>query len=208
MAGYDDVRQSWRRLRWRLRGALMWPLFGPAVLAGGLLLELLPIAGDRGPGLFPAILLAGFFDLAIVAALAPLTGAVLRRRRPVLPKVVATDRAGTALLVSGVALLVVLGLAHRPAQQEQERKFAEQAVQARRYVLSQGGPEYRVNLDRMDTWKQGPDLYRTCVPGPDPDRALCLLVSTAQSPPGIAVDPDQRPNSVVNGPDSPARRSG
>ncbi len=65
-----------------------------------------------------------------------------------------------------------------------------------------------MNIDRADTWKQGPDLYRTCVPGRDPRKHLCLIVTTGQHPPGIAVDSDQQPNARVVGPQNPGRRGG
>ncbi len=201
-------RVWWTRLRWRLRGATMWPAFVLALVVDALLLHLLPIAGDRGPGLFPALLLAGFFNLVVVAVGAPLAGRWVRRRRPSLPKVVADDRAGTVLLgVTAVALLAI-GLAHRPAIQDQERDFARQAASARRFVLGEAGPEFRVNVDAMDTVKQGPDLYRTCTPGPDPRRSFCVLVTTDQDPPGVTRDPDQRPNATISGPDNPGRQAG
>ena len=41
---------SWTRLRWRLSGATMWPAFALALVVDALLLHLLPIAGDTGPG--------------------------------------------------------------------------------------------------------------------------------------------------------------
>ena len=86
------------RLRWRLRGAMLWPAFIVAIVAEALLLELLPVSGDGGPGLFAAVLLAGFLNLGLVAVAAPLAGRWVRRRRPAMPAVIATDRAGTALL--------------------------------------------------------------------------------------------------------------
>ena len=131
----------WTRLRWRLRGATMWPTFVLALVVDALLLHLLPIAGDRGPGLFPALLLAGFFNLVVVAVGAPLAGRWVRRRRPSLPKVVADDRAGTVLLGATAVVLLAIGLAHRPAIQDQERDFARQAASARRFVLGEArGP--------------------------------------------------------------------
>jgi hypothetical protein len=197
----------WRsRLRWRMRGAWQWPTFGAALVVDTLLLHFLPIAGDRGPGLFPALLLAGFFNLLVVAVGAPLAGVWLRRRRLTMPKVVADDRAGTALLVAMTGLLLLLGVAHRPAVRAEEDAVAAQARQARAFVLAQAPTRFRRNVDRMDTWKQGPDLYRTCVPGPDPRRDFCVLVTTDQSPPGVTRDPDQRPNATVAGPDNPGRQ--
>jgi hypothetical protein len=200
-------RVWWTRLRWRLRGATMWPAFLLCVVLDALLLHELPIAGDRAPEPFGAVLLSFFFNLVAVAIGAPLVGRWLRRRRGGLPKVVADDRAGTVVLAGLCAALTVLGLAHRPALRAGERAFAAQARAARAYVLEQAPARFRGNVDRMDTWQPGPDLYRTCVPGPDSRRSFCVIVNTDQRPPGVTRDPDQSPNSVVAGPDNPARRN-
>jgi len=39
-------------------------------------------------------------------------------------------------------------------------------------------------------------MYRTCVPGEDPERPLCLFVETDQSPPGVTRDPERIPNAL------------
>jgi hypothetical protein len=189
-----------RRLRWRMRGATLWPTFAVAVLVDGVLLDRLPVSGDRGPGLFPAVLLAGFLNLVVVAVCAPLAGRWLRGRRAGMPKVVADDRAGTALLAVVAAAVAGLGLIHRPTVQAERDELDAQAAQVRRFVLSHAPLEYRANVDQLNTWKQGPDLYRTCVPGPDPRRDFCVFVSTNRSPPAVRRDPDQRPNARVAGP--------
>jgi hypothetical protein len=185
------------RLRWRLRGAMLWPAFVAAVVVQALLLELLPIAGDDGPGLFAAVLLAGFLDLFIVAVAAPLAGRWLRRRRPGMPAEIATDRAGAALLAAACVAIAGLGLAHHPSVTAARDDLDAQAASARRFVISQAPHEYQANVDHMDTVKQGDDLYRTCVAGDDPDRAFCVFVNTDQSPPGVTRDPDQRTNAAV-----------
>jgi hypothetical protein len=185
------------RLRWRLRGAMLWPAFAVALVVQALLLELLPIAGDDGPGLFAAVLLAGFFNLFVVAVAAPLAGRWLRRRRPGMPSEIATDRAGTALLAAACVAIAGLGLAHHPSVTAAHDDLSAQAASARRFVISQAPREYQDNVDHMDTVKQGDDLYRTCVAGNDPDRAFCVFVNTDQSPPGVTRDPDQRPNRDV-----------
>jgi hypothetical protein len=185
------------RLRWRLRGAMLWPAFVAAVVVQALLLDLLPIAGDDGPGLFAAVLLAGFFNLVLVAVAAPLAGSWLRRRRPGMPAVIATDRAGAVVLAAGCALVAALGLAHHSSVRAARDDLAAQAASARRFVISQAPREFQANVHHLDTVKQGNDLYRTCVAGPDPDRAFCVFVNTDQSPPGVTHDPDQRPNAAV-----------
>ena len=185
------------RLRWRLRGAMLWPAFVVAVLVDAVLLDRLPVSGDAGPGLFAAVLLAGFLNLGLVAVAAPLAGHWLRRRRPDMPTVIATDRAGAVLLAAACALVAVLGLMHRSTVRAAREDLRAQAAQARRFVLSQAPREFQANADHLDTVKEGHDLYRTCVAGPDPDRAFCVFVNTDQSPPGITRDPDQRPNAAV-----------
>jgi hypothetical protein len=205
--GGMSERVWWTRLRWRLRGATMWPTFVLAVIADAVLLHELPIAGDRAPEPFGALLLSFFFNLVAVAIGAPIAGRLLRRRRGGLPKVVADDRAGTIVLAGLCFGLALLGLAHRPAMRAGQQAFEQQARAARRYVLSQAPAPFRANVQRMDTWQPGPDLYRTCVPGPDPRRAFCVIVNTDQRPPGVTRDPNQSPNSVVAGPDNPARRN-
>jgi hypothetical protein len=188
----------WRsRLRWRTRGAKLWPTFVLAVVLDALLLQLLPLSGDGGPGLFAAVLLAGVPNLVLVAVAAPLAGRWLRGRRPATPQVVAADQAGTALLVAGAAVVLALGLAHRPAVRAADADLAAQAAQARRFVLNQAPRQYQENVDHLSTWKQGEHLYRTCVAGDDPRRAFCVFVNTDQSPPGVTRDHDQTPNAEV-----------
>src|SRR5258706_8863263 len=131
MAGQHEV--LWRkRLRWRLRGASQWPTFAVLLVADAILLHVLPIAGESQPGLVPAFLLSGFFNLVVVAALAPLVGARLRRRRPGMPKVVAEDRAGTWLLLGLAVVLAAAGVAHRPALHAARDDFADEMAAVRR----------------------------------------------------------------------------
>ncbi len=63
-------------------------------------------------------------------------------------------------------------------------------------VMSCGEPP----AEEGGAWKPGPGLYRTCVPGPDPARSLCVIVKTDQSPPGVTRDTSQEPNRQVAGP--------
>jgi hypothetical protein len=185
------------RLRWRLRGAMLWPVFVAAVVIEAVLLDRLPVSGDSGPGLFAALLLAGFANLFLVAVAAPLAGRWLRRRRPGMPPVIATDRAGAVLVAAGAALVVVLGVAHHPSVRAAHADLDAQADSARRFFISQAPREFQSNVQHLNTIKQGDDLYRTCVAGHDPHRAFCVFVNTDQSPPGVTRDPDQRPNTAV-----------
>jgi hypothetical protein len=180
--GPGGLRARMRRLRWRRRGAWLWPTFAAATVADTVLLHYLPIAGDGPTGWVPAFLLAGCLNILAVAAFGAIGGWLLRRRRPDLPKVVADDRAGTALVLFVSAMFVVFGLAHRPALRDHEDDVAAQALAMRRWMATQAPPEYRRRVDAADTLQVAEDLYRTCVPGPDPDRWLCLYLDTSDRP--------------------------
>ena len=191
-----QVERIWvRRLRWRMRGAWQWPAFGVLTLVDALLLTRLPFY-DEGPGTVVAgVLVAMFFNLIAVAVVGPLLGLRLRRRRPDLPRVIASDYASTAVLVVICAGLLVGGLAHRPALAAERAEVAAVAGSTHDYVVRHA-PEYRDGLAAMDAMRVEEDLYRSCVPGPDPQRWLCLFVTTDQRPPGITEDPDRAGNSA------------
>lgn len=183
------------RLRWRLRGALLWPLFAALTVVDAVLLGVLPIAG-RGTGLAAGLLLAMFFNLVAVAGLGRLAARALRRRRPELPKVVAEDRAGCALLAAVTVALVAGGLIHAPGREAADRAVQAQRDAVRAYVLAHGAPAHRAHVGAMDTQEQSDDFFRTCVPG---DAAagvppLCLLIDTGSDPPVVRVDADRTPN--------------
>jgi hypothetical protein len=191
----ERVERVWhRRLRWRLRGAWQWPAFLLLTIADGVVLARLPFAGEGGD-VFAGVLLAGFVNLVAIAVLAPVAGRVLRRRRPDLPRLIAADYAGTALLAAISVLLVAGGLLHRPALAEQAGDERAALASVHDYVLA-SAPERRAGLAALDLMRVEPDLYRACVPGPDERRWLCVFVNTRQRPPGLRRDPDQAPNAA------------
>jgi hypothetical protein len=181
-------------MRWRLRGAWLWPAFIVLTLAEGVALQVLPVAGNGPGGVVPGVLLAGFANLILIAAVAPLAGHRLRRRRPDLPRVVAQNYAGTALLLVFAAAVLAGGLIHRPAVVAAEEDLRVQAAAVHDYVITQE-PKYAPGIALADPMRIQDDLYRTCVPGPDPKRWLCLYVDTKQRPAGVTLDNDRTPNS-------------
>jgi hypothetical protein len=183
------------RLRWRMRGAWQWPTFATLTVGDAVLMHQLPIAGE-GPDWVPAVLLAMFFNLVAVAVVGPLLGLLLRRRRRDLPRVVASDYGGTVALVATTAILVGIGLAHRPVLQAERDAFSAQSQAVRRFVAHQAPAEYQRNIDAADSIALGGGLYRTCVPGADPEAFYCLFVDTGESPPGIRVDPNPASNTT------------
>lgn len=207
--GEEGDERIWvARLRWRLRGAWQAPAFVAFTLFEAVLLNRLPIAGDDGLDLVGGFLLCGFFNLAVVGAVAPLTARVLQRRRPSpVPLTVLQDRVGTSQMALLALALVVIGIGHHAAVASAHRDYVAQLQAVRRYVAHHGPAEFRAGLGAEEVWKQKDGFYRTCVPGPDPQRSLCLYVETD----GIATvtrDPDMTSNSRFAAPDNPGHRGG
>jgi hypothetical protein len=187
-----ELRQDWRRLRWRLRGAWQWPTFLALTVVDGVVLAVMPFYDDGPGGLFPALLIAGFANLIAVAVVAPLAGRGVRMVRRDLPRVVARDYAGTILLVSLTVLFAVGGLAHRPAVAHAEADRAAAVLAVHDYVLERE-PALRDELVYAEATELEPKLYRACVPKHRAGRFLCLIVSTDQQPPGITLDHSEDP---------------
>ena len=156
------------RMRWRLRGAWLWPAFIVADARRGGRAAVLPIAGDGPGGVLPGVLLAGFANLILIAAVAPLAGHRLRRRRPDLPRVVAQDYAGTALLLAFAAAVLAGGLIHRPAVVAAEEDLRAQAAAVHDYVITQE-PEYAAGdrARRPDAGPGRPLSHLRAGPGPE-----------------------------------------
>lgn len=185
-----------RRLRWRLKGALQWPLFLVLTVVDAVLLMVLPIAGT-GPGLAYALLLAMFFNLVAVAGLGRAVAWWVRRRRPDVPPLVAEDRAGVVLLCAVTALILLGGILHAPGADRVRHARDAQREAVRAFVLAHGDPVHRSHLDAMDVEQHGDTFFRTCIPG-DPARdvpPLCLLVDAENDPPVVSVDRDRSPNA-------------
>jgi hypothetical protein len=185
---------SFKRVRWRLRGAWLWPVFWTATLLESALLHWLPVQGDA-TGWVAALLVAGCLNLIAVVVVGGLGAGVLRRRRTDLPKVVADDYAGRLALGLVAASLLLAGMLHHPAIADRRAAFAEQSLAVRRWVAVHGDAFARAHVGRADSIRLDEDLYRTCVPGPDPKRSLCVVVDTSRTPPAVRRDRSREPNS-------------
>ena len=187
------------RMRWRMRGAWLWPAFVALTVLEGIALEVLPISGDGPGGVVPGVLLAGFANLLAVATIAPLAGRRLRRQRPDLPRIIADNYAGTALLCAIAAGILALGLVHRPQVLAEQADRGAVARAVHDYVVAQAAG-YRRGIASTEAVRLDDELYRACVPGPDPKRWLCLFVNTRQRPAGVSLDHDRAPNTAYRGP--------
>src|SRR5438874_3837831 len=126
--------RSWiSRLRWRRRGAWMWPLFGALTVADAILMHALPLRGSK-VDLVPAALLAGILNLLAVAVVAPPLGALIRRLGVGAPRVVAHDFAGRALLLALSTAMLIIGIAHHSTVTRERRDLADATRRAQAYI--------------------------------------------------------------------------
>jgi hypothetical protein len=197
----------WRsRLRWRLSGAWQWPTFVVLTAVDAVVLARLPFSGGRA-NLLGCVLAAGLLNLIVIAVVPRAGGWLVRLRRPHLPREIAADQAGTVGLVALCLVLVAGGVAHRPALRANDTMVTTAVREARLYAAHHAPARY-LPLGDSDTVQSGPHLFRTCFAGPDPRRDYCLFVRTDEPALIVRVDPDQRPNATVSGPDNPGRSDG
>lgn len=167
------------RARWRRRGAWLWPTFAILTVADAMIWHLLPPSGDRHT-LLGGVLAGLFLNLIAIVVLSVGVGAVLRRVRPDLPKIVARDYGGTAAIVAVSVALLIAGLVHRPSVVAQHRDMRDAIVRAQAWIGARAPAEFRRNIEVVSTVVIEPgSIYRTCVPSAnDRKRTYCVIVKT------------------------------
>jgi hypothetical protein len=189
------------RMRWRLRGAWMWPTFVAITLLEGVLMHAVPPT-RTGVELIPAILIATFANVVLVGLIAPWLARRMWRRRPAAdpatpPKAqleVLVDRVGTGLLLAGVLGVLAAGLAARPtvvAETEERERAAKELL---RFIEGHGSEELRRNLEASETARLADGYYRSCIPHDDRERWSCYFIDARQPDTTITPDPSQLPN--------------
>ena len=169
---------SLTRLRWRLRGAWMWPTFLLLTVIDAVIGHLLPPAGES-QSTAGAWLVAVFFNLLAVAVLAPLAAVALRRRRTDLPRVVARNYTGTGAVVFVTAGLLIAGLVHRPTLLADRHALDDAVARAQAYIGTHAPDTFRRNLFDTSTYEIQPgSIFRTCVRSGDHTRTYCVIVHT------------------------------
>jgi hypothetical protein len=171
--------QAWlHRMRWRRRGAWMWPAFAAAFVADGLIGHWLPPSGETQTVL-AAALMGLFLNLIGVAVLTLPLGAAVRRVRPDLPRVVARDYAGTIVVVAVTSVLLIAGLAHRPSVIAHRQARSDAIKRAQAWIGARAPDEFRRNLEFVSTYAIEPgNIYRVCVPSRQRTRTYCVVVKT------------------------------
>jgi hypothetical protein len=198
----DHEERFWpTRMRWRLRGAWMWPSFIALTLLDGLLLHLLPPVRE-GIEIIPGILLATFGNLILIGAVGPWLARRMWKRREAAepgapPKAqleVLSDRIGTGLLVASVFGILAAGLAARPliVVETDQRERGAKALED--FVNIHGSAELRRNLEASDTARLADGYYRSCIPHDDRRHWSCYFIDARKKRTTLIPDPSQLPN--------------
>jgi hypothetical protein len=166
------------RMRWRRRGAWMWPAFIALTVIEAVIGNALPPSGETET--LPAALLAALvFNLIAVVLLARPLGWLIRRARPDLPSVVARDYAGTLVLGCVAALLVAAGMVHHSTVVSHRDSMRDAIVRAQAFIGYRAPAEFRANVAYESTVPIEPgNMYRTCVPSVNRRRMYCVIVRT------------------------------
>ena len=166
------------RMRWRRRGAWLWPAFVAMTVVDAVAGHLLPPAGQTQT-VFAAALLGLVANLVAVLLLSRPFGALLRKLRPDFPVVVARNYAGTAAIVFVSAVLLAAGLIHRPTIVSERQAMSDAIVRAQAYIGDRAPAQFRRNVALTNTYAIQPGaIYRVCVPSIDGRRTYCVVVKT------------------------------
>lgn len=166
------------RMRWRRRGAWLWPAFAAAVVAEAFLGHALPSSGETET-LLGAGLSACAENLIAVVLLSRPLGAGLRRLRGDLPKVVAKDYAGTWVVAAVAGVLLAAGIVHRPSILAHRRAMQDAVARAQAWIGDRAPDEFRRNLQSVSTFTiEAGRVYRACVPSQVGIRTYCVIVDT------------------------------
>lgn len=185
------------RLRWRRRGAWLWPTFVVLTVVDGFIVHALPLAGTTQT-LAGGILAGMVFNLLAVVLLSRPLGALLRRRRRDLPAGVARDYAGTATVLGVTAVMLTIGLLHRPAIVSDQRSLDDAVMRAIAFIGDHAKAEFRVNVTHTDTYTIQPGaVYRTCVPNRAGTSEYCVIVKERLPLAQSVVPAGSEPNSIL-----------
>ena len=191
------MERGWlHRLRWRHRGAWLWPVFVAAVAVEAALGHLRPPAGETESIAAAAIAGLALNLLAVLLLSRPL-GALIRRARPDLPAVVARNYAGTSVVLAVTVALIAAGLVHHATVVANQNAMRDATVRAQAWIGDRAPAEFRRDVRFSNTFAIQPgSLYRTCVPGQRRVRSYCVIVNTQLPFPHSVTFDGHEPNSV------------
>jgi hypothetical protein len=176
----------------------MWPAFISLTAADALIGSELPPAGD-GWSAVGAGVTFGVLNLLAVVALGMPGGALLRRVRPDLPRIVAKDYAGTFSIALITAGLLAAGLCNRAGVLHDRRALDDATVRAEAYIGVHAPDRFRRELRHLSIFTiQAASIYRACAPSASGAQTYCVVVRLAMPFAQSVSFAGYEPNSVLS----------
>jgi hypothetical protein len=164
------------RMRWRLRGAWLWPSFIVLTLIDAAILKALPPAGDS-ISLVGGWLLGVVISLLAIILLTAPCGYVVRRLHPDMPKLVARDYGGVAIMLLITLAFLGGGLAHRHVVTADRAALADAMARAEAYIGARAPAKFQADSRSLDTYElQAPRIYRICATDATHTESYCVVV--------------------------------
>jgi len=149
-------------MRWRLRGAWMWPSFVVLAIVDGVIVSWRPFLGDSGSPVV-GVLLGWVASLVLMTVLSPPLGWALRRVRSDMPTLVARDYAGAAICLLITCALLVGGLIHHRTTVADQNALEDASATAEAYIGDHAPQQFLSNLRSLSAYEvQPPEIYRIC----------------------------------------------
>ena len=166
-----------RRMRWRWRGAWLWPAFAAATIADAAIGHALP-AQEDSQSLGATAVAALVLNLLGVILLSRPVGMLIRRHRRDMPLLIARNYGGTVVVAAITAAFLTVGLAHHQAVVSNQRAMRDAIVRAQAWIGDRAPPTFRRNVQFVDMFAIEPGrLYRACVPSEDGRHTYCVIVN-------------------------------
>ncbi len=186
------------RLRWRWRGASMWPSVAALSLLDGLILHLLPVFADR-QALSSGVLQAFIANLLMVVALTPPLGRAVRRLRADMPVVVARDYAGRFVCVAVTLAVLAGGVVHHSTVLADRAALRAARADAQAYIGAHAPPAFLVSLHELSVYAlQPPTIYRLCATAAGGGRSYCVVVNLSRPRSSRTAYSGAEPNSLIS----------
>ena len=164
------------RMRWRRRGAWLWPAFVALTALDAVIGHLLPPVGES-QNVMAAALAGLVLNLIAVILLRRPLAVLLRKLRGDVPMVVARDYAGTAAVLAVSAGLLTAGLVHRSSVLADQRTMADATARAEAWIGDHAPAQFRRNVRLLSTIViQDGSIYRSCAMSDDHMRTFCVIV--------------------------------
>jgi hypothetical protein len=156
----------------------MWPAFAVLTVVDAIVAHALPPSGDSA-SFAGAVIVALFLNVLAVLLLSRPLGALLRRYRKDLPKVIARDYGGRTAVAGITAIVLAAGLINHGTVLANRRAQSDAITRAQAWIGARAPAEFRRNVQFVSTFTIEPGhIYRTCVPSDRDGRTFCVIVNT------------------------------